>query len=296
MRGFVMDVSSQKDRSSALVAFGVVQLAIAAGCATLLFTSAMRYERAASAGVTVSSSALASSVFVWGAAATYFAAAGIGSMRARRWARALSVAVSGLWLAGGVAGTIAVAILLPRLPSATAPLRTLLICAAVLIALPLVLFKFYNRLDVGITCDRRDPGLAWTDRVPLPVLALIVVMIVAALWLLVNLGRPVVPVFGTLLTGAAAPIAMLAIAGLCGNVAVQLYRLKESAWWTLVLLQVGGCAVTLAAMLRAEGAMINQPLVMAFTVATWLAYFAFLGYVRRYFVGGRAGRPLAATA
>lgn len=291
-----MDVTAQKDRSSGLLAFGVVQIAIAVGCAALLLSTAIRYERAASAGVAVSSSALASSVFVWGAAAAYFAIAGIGSIRARRWARALSVAVSGLWLAGGIAGTIAVAILLPRLPAATAPLRTLATCAALLIALPLALFAFYNRLDVGVTCDRRDPRVTWTDRVPLPVLALIIVMTVASLWLLVNLGRPVVPLFGNLLTGAAAPIAMLAIAGLCANVAVQLYRLRESAWWTLVLLQIGGCAVTMAAMLRAEGGMIHQPLAMGFTVATWLAYFAFLVYVRRYFVGGRIGRPQPVAA
>lgn len=159
-----------------------------------------------------------------------------------------------------------------------------------------MLFAFYNRLDVGVTCDRRDPGVAWTDRVPLPVLALIVVMTAASLWLLVNLGRPVIPLFGTLLTGAAAPIAMLALAGLCGNVAVQLYRLKESAWWTLVLLQVGGCLFALASMLGSEGATMHRPAVVGFTVATWLAYFAFLVYVRRYFVGGRGGRPLPVAA
>lgn len=291
-----MDVTSQKDRSSGLVIFGVLQLAIAAGCIALLLSTAIRYERAANAGVAVSPAALASSVFVWGAAAAYFAVAGVGSIRARRWARALSVAVSGLWLAGGIAGTIAVAILLPRLPSATAPMRTLAAAVAVLIILPAALFAFYSRLDVGVTCDRRDPRISWTDRVPLPVLALIVVMTVASLWLLVNLGRPVVPLFGTLLTGATAPIAMLAIAGLCGNVAVQLYRLKESAWWTLVLLQVGGCTVAMTAMLRTEGGMLHQPLAMAFTVGTWLAYFAFLVYVRRYFVGGRVGRPQTVAA
>jgi hypothetical protein len=100
-----------------------------------------------------------------------------------------------------------------------------------------------------------------------------------------------VPFFGTLMTGATATITMLAVAALCANVAVQLYNLKESAWWTVVLLQLGGCAMTMAAMIRSDGGTYRDPLIVGLTVATWLAYFAFLMYVRRYFAGGRISRP-----
>jgi hypothetical protein len=43
----------------------------------------------------------------------------------------------------------------------------------------------------------------------------------------------------------------------------------------------------LMAMTRAEGGAYRNPLVMTLTVATWIGYFAYLLYVRRYFGGRR---------
>lgn len=290
-----MDEVAHKDRSTGLVVFGVLQIVIGAACAALLLGAAAGAELAARRGqLPVSAPALASSVFVWGVAAAYFVTAGIGSIRARRWARALSVAVSGLWLVGGIVGTIATAVLLPSLAPGLPLVRIVVFVAALFVLVPLALFLFYNRLDVGVTCDRRDPKRRWTDRVPLAVLALVIVMAFTALWLLVNLSNPIVPLFGTMLTGGPAAITLLAIAALCAFLAVQLFRLKESAWWTVVLLQIVGCTLTIGAMTRGVGE--ADPMALALMVATWIGYFAFLLYVRRYFVGGRLDRPREVVA
>ncbi|HVR38343.1 MAG TPA: hypothetical protein VMU84_04555, partial [Thermoanaerobaculia bacterium] len=114
------------------------------------------------------------------------------------------------------------------------------------------------------------------DRAPAPVLALVIVMGVAAAWMLVSLSDPVVPLFGRIFTGASAALTLLALAILCAVLAVQLYRLKESAWWTVVLLQLIGCALAATSLTR-------DPRVLALTLVTWVGYFAFLIYLRRYF-------------
>src|SRR6185295_9329335 len=52
----------------------------------------------------------------------------------------------------------------------------------------------------------------------------------------------VVPAFGTVLTGAPAIIVLVAVGILCAFLAVQLYRMKQSAWWAIVLLTIIGIA------------------------------------------------------
>ena len=275
-----MDQRVQRDQSSGLILFGILQILIGLACGAILLGTAAGLRRGGAVGT-------ASTLFSWAFAAAFFVSAGIGSIRKRRWARALSVVGSALWLAGGLVATTAMVALVPE----TNALGTI----AVLVILPLILFLFYRRLDVGLTCDRLDPKRRWTDRAPLPVLALALGMGFTALWLLVNLSTPALPLFGSTLTGAPAALAVLALAALSAVLAVQLYRLKESAWWTMVLLQIAGCTLTVAAVMRASGPVNLDPLVIALMVLTWIGYFAFLLYVRRYF-GGRSMAAVAATS
>jgi hypothetical protein len=288
-----MDDFAAKDRSAGLLAFGILQIVIGLICATALLGVVASSEVAARAGATNQS--VGSILFVLGALAFYFIATGIGSIRGRRWACALSAAVSGLWLAGGAVATITTAVVVPKIVP-EAPLAGLvLMMFAGLVVVPLLLLLFYLRYDVRLTCDRRDKP-RWTDRVPVAVLALVVVMAFAAAYLLVNASSPIVPLFGTVMTGAPAALAVLALAALCGVLAVQLYRLKESAWWTVVLLQIVGCTLTAMSMARTSGPVYRDPVMWTIVIASWVGYFAFLMYVRRYFAGGRAGRPRVAEA
>jgi hypothetical protein len=286
-------IDGTRDRRVGLVAFGVVQIVIGLTCIALLFGVIAGNELAIRAGASPGS--VASLVFVYGVLAFHFIVNGTGSMRARRWARAVSAAVAALWLAGGAVATVATVVIVPKIAPHTPLTRVALMMLIVFIALPLVLLMFYARADVRMTCERRDHP-RWTDRVPLPVLALVLVMAFFAAWLLVNLSAPTVPMFGAILTGAEASLTLLILAGVCGVLAVQLYRLKEAAWWSLLLLQIIGCVLAGSTMARTPGPVYRDPVVWTIVTATWVGYFAFLLYVRRYFAGGRGGRPHVVAA
>lgn len=282
------------DRSVGLIVFGILQIGVGLACATLALGVIASTELAARAGA--STGAVGAIIFAYGLVALHFIACGIGSIRARRWARALSLAVAALWLAGGIVATIAAVAIVPKIVPNPPLVALTAVLLVLFVALPLAIVLFYKRADVRETCERRDPKTRWTDRVPVPVLAVVIVMAFAAGWLLVNLSTPVVPLFGTILTGAPAALALLALAVLCAFLAVGLYRLKESAWWALVLLQVGGCVVAGASMANTPGPIYRDPVVWTIVVATWVGYFAFLIYLRRYFAGGRDDRPRVAEA
>src|SRR6185369_5030547 len=108
--------------------------------------------------------------------------------------------------------------------------------AILLIALPFVLTLFYSSRDTALTADERDPTLRWTDRAPVPVLALCAVLAFSAVEMLINSGKETFTFFGQPLAGAPAALAMIALGILFAHVAIQAYRLRESAWWVLLLL------------------------------------------------------------
>src|SRR3954452_13796500 len=223
-----------KDRRTGLVVFGAVQILL--GCLSIL----LLLQTAALPQVNV-----AQTLLFWSLAVFYFVATGVGSIRARRWARALIAAVSAIWTVVGVIAFAVVLIAMPRLmvvvrPSQESTVKaTLLITiVAVMVLLPLVLTLFYASRDTALTCDERDPKFRWTDRVPVPVLALCTALAFSAVEMLMHAGQPTYMFFGRLLSGAPAALAMIALAILFAHVAIQMYRLREYAWWVVVLLHV----------------------------------------------------------
>lgn len=287
-----------------LIVFGILQILLGLCAAVFVLFVAAGHEFAQQSGAVPSEAALASAVVVYGLAAAYFIAVGVGSIRCRRWARALTVVVSALWMAAGVVGGLMIAVVMPRALASQgiANTATATGCAAVGvlaagIGLPLILFLFYRRAGVRLTCERIDRKARWTDRVPLPVLAVILVLAFGAVALIANLASPRFTILGREVTGATAAITLFALAGLCAVLAVQLYRLKESAWWTLILLQLVGVGIAITTLMRTEesklapagtpaevAAIYRDPLFLAILAATWIAYFAFLVYLRRFFV------------
>jgi MFS family permease len=293
-------VAVARDRRAGLVVFGVAQILIGIICAGLALGVAASAEIATRQGIPGAGAAVAAGMVLWGLAAVYFVVAGIGSIRARRWAQALSVAVSAVWLAGGIVATLMIAIILPHAmrqyasTDATFAAGVSAITALVgFILLPLGLFLFYRSPATRLTCERLDGKRRWTDRVPRPVLAVIVVMAFTSVALIANVGNPVMPFMGKVVTGPPAALTFFGLAVLCAFVTVQLYRLKENAWWTLVLLQIAGVVIGVLTMIRTPAApasvdgglaqVYREPLVIALMIATWLAYFAFLMYLRRFF-------------
>ena len=292
-----------QDRRTGLLIFGVLQIILGVISIAVVLVVLAGHELAARNGTPAPGAALASAVVVYGVAAAYFLLTGIGSIRGRRWARALSVVVSAIWMIGGVVTGLVVALVLPRMLRASPQADATMIggCAALAIliagiAVPLAIFLFYRREDVKHTCEMRDPKPRWTDRVPLPVLAVILVLAFASVALLANLANPILSVLGREISGAPAAVTMFAFAGLSAFLALQLYRLKESAWWTLVLLQVIGVVYAIVMFARTNPDLLapvgtppeiagiyRDPLFISIFAATWIAYFAFLLYLRRFF-------------
>src|SRR5438046_2393961 len=94
---------SYKDRSMGLIIFGI--LTILLGCLAGLFVPLMLLGQAASAKATGASapiSAILPAMFIYGILAVALVWLGIGSIQARRWARALLLIFSWSWLIMGV--------------------------------------------------------------------------------------------------------------------------------------------------------------------------------------------------
>ena len=286
-------------RPAGLVVFGILQLVLGVLAVLLVLGISATHEIAQQRGLPPEGAALASAVVVYGIAAIYLISAGVGSIRGRRWARSLTHVVSAIWAAAGIVALLMIVLILPRAMdvSVMRPAITALIFGVVL---PLALHFYYRRDDVRLACENLDETVRWTDRVPPAVLAVVLVLSFAAISLLANLASPSFVALGREVTGAPAALTMFAFSALSAVLAYQSYKLNESAWWTLLLLQLIGLAYAITSFLtvdfsspragtpEAVARIYRDPLFIAMLAATWIAYFAFLLYIRRYFA-----RPVA---
>ena len=314
-----------RGRHAGLIAFGVLHILLGLFCILMLLRIAAMSELIARrAGLTAPQVSVAQGLLFYGAAAFYFIATGIGSIRERRWARALAAAVTAVWTAVGVFSLAILFIVLPHVmvlvpPSQEAAVKvtSVIFFSAFMILLPLVMALFYNLRRVAVWCDESDPKISWTDRVPVPVLALCVVLAFGAVTLLTGAGKPVHVFFGHVVTGAPAALAVIAFAILFAYLAVQVYRLRESAWWVLLLLHVIAGGLSIEAIGRTNlndvyqkmGMLTPQvqamhleqithsPAMWAVIAAGWIGYLWFLIWLRRYFVGrgGQATAPVLSS-
>jgi len=207
-------------------------------------TAAAPSPRAVIPGMTMS--AVLAVVFIW---------LGIGSMLCRRWARAILLIFSWSWLVIGILGMIFLAVLLPQITSVidaaqppgqkpipqglkTAVMVTQAIFAFVMYVLvPGVLVLFYRSKHVKATCEARDPVVRWTDRCPLPVLAITLWASVGAAAMLAFpfFYNGIVPFFGVFLSGIPGSAVCVAIALLWAYAARALYRLELAGWWIVLV-------------------------------------------------------------
>ena len=246
-----------RDRSGGLLAFGIVQmilgalafLAIPLILATALFSHKIGGERMPLGSYLLPMAS-------YGFAAVVLVTLGVGSIRARRWARALTLIVSGRGYPVGIMMTVFLTVVLPTsfaaafrraaggnsngnaLPTgAVAVILTLIIVlfSIVLVVVPLVFLIFYRTRDVAETVRRRDPIERWTDRCPLPVLGASMIFAWAGLYyLLMSFTTPLVPFFGRYLTGLPGAAGCLIFAALDAYLARALFRLQMTGWWVAV--------------------------------------------------------------
>ncbi len=243
-----------KDRSTGLVVFGI--LTILLGCLAGLAVPMMLLGQALTpANARMSFSAILPGVCMYAILAVALIWLGIGSIKARRWARALLLIFSWSWLGVGLCAMAVMAFVLPKVmanlpstataghPAPPAAIMdvvlavTFLMVGFIYVILPGIWTFFYSSRHVKATCEARDPVSCWTDACPLPVLGL-------CLWLLFSVPtmlvmplavHPVMPLFGMFVTGLPATAIYFLMAGVWCYVASLLYRLDVRGWWFLLM-------------------------------------------------------------
>lgn len=250
----IIQSSDFKDRKTALVVFGILQIILGGLCALLvpfmiigMLASAFLDDTSAPQ---MQTGAMISGLLFYVLAAAWFISMGIGSIKTRRWARALILVSAWLWLICGTVGLIVLFLLMPDMydrmgesgrmpPAAAASMKAVMttFMSVIYVIIPGILVLFYGGKNVKATCEFRDPQIRWTDKCPLPVLAASVLFAGWAVSMLFSAGSNwTVPFFGAILTGiAGAAITLISIL-LLGYIAWGLYKLSIKAWWCAVLL------------------------------------------------------------
>jgi len=256
-------VPTYKDRSGGLVVFGVLTILLgilAGGMVGLMLLGQALTARNPNAST--SFAMILPGLLIYGGLAIALIWIGIGSIIARRWARALLLIFSWSVLVMGAITVIAMIVILPRIMAnlnANVPagqeggamiagmIFAFVILGVLFIVIPGVWIFFYGSRDVKATCEARNPEPGWTDACPLPVLAtsLWLWFAVPMMVLMPLIYHGVAPFFGTFLSGVPGTLFYLVMAAVWGWVAWRLYRLDVRAWWVLLVALVLFCVSNL---------------------------------------------------
>jgi hypothetical protein len=243
-------VAAPEDRSTGLLIFGILTILMGALCALFVPLMIFSQSMAARDPALADARGLVFGTAMYAGLAVALIWLGIGSIQARRWARALLVILSWGWLLIGVGAMASMVLLMPSMlakaPSSGAKIDpgfqgvilaiSLGFTGVIFVLIPGIWTFFYSRQTVRATCERRDPIVRWTDRCPLPVLA-------ASLWtglgapamiLMPLAGMAVFPFFGGILSGWPAAVLCVALGLVWLWAAWRLYRLDILGWWTVV--------------------------------------------------------------
>ena len=311
------DASTFKDRKVGLVVFGIFQIILGALCALFipLMILGMIAGRNTAQGASLGTAIPGLIVYIFLAA--WFISMGVGSIMARRWARALSLIFSWVWMICGVIGILFMAAISPALfaqmsqdpnlpPAALKIVKIIMFgtLSVFYVFLPAVFLFFYRSPHVKATCEARDAQERWTDRRPLPVLAL---SLLFGFWALSMLFLAFynwsLPFFGFILNGPAGAAAAIVLILLSAYVAWGTWHLRMAAWWCAVLstlLWTLSTLVTFARMdlmdmyekmnfppeqieMMKQTPMPPGELLIPFAVVSAICFLAYLFYTKRFF-------------
>ncbi len=317
-----MNPEAHRDRSLGLVIFGVIEILIG-GLTALLIPLVLAVTLFAPSmtggGPAPQLRSVAPSLVLYGLLAASFIWIGIGSVRARKWARAVMLSLSWLWLITGIAAMVVLSWVMPRywdfaglggLPNDITTMvvvTTSVFLSFIYVLLPLAFLLFYRSPDVIATCEARDRTRSWVDGCPSQVVSLVLVYAVcAASCLVVPAYNFVFPVFGIIVDGWAGALLWLGIlAGLIYLAAVTPRR--ERASWTAAVvasLVIGASSTVTAALVpyrqwlermelpADQGEMmaaLGEPttaFMVLLSLVTWATWIGFLLSVRRFFQPG----------
>jgi len=267
-----------RDRSLGLVVFGVIEILIGGFCALLVPLSLLAWW--VSGGEAGGSATLRSTlpvVVIYLVIAVLFVWLGIGSIRARRWACDLMLAISRIWLLTGFCTLLISWLVLPGLLRGVGAAEglssevllvaigvTFAIVSLVYVLLPGAFVLFYRLPDVKATCRARDPRRQFTDDCPPRVLTLAVVWGMAAISVMAMPAYDwAFPFFGRLLHGVAGAVPWIAALVACAGLAWGSCRRRPWAWWGAVAATVVAAAATVLTSIQVSPEEIVRALPMA---------------------------------
>lgn len=247
------NTNSFKDRSSGLKAFGVVLIVIGGFNLLLiplvLLGSIMRrtMDAGQSAGYWIFSllANLLTYLFLGG----IFLGIGIGSIRLKRWVRPVLLSIGWVWLLLGLMVTAMIFFVMPKMmgtfmlsevsdPSLIVGI-VIMVSGAMsilfMVLLPALLIWFYSQSSVKQTLEAKDPGPAWTDACPPPVLALSLFYGVSAVLTLLASFLGVSFIWGSIITGLPAVLVTIFYGLILAYICYAIYRLDSRGWWTAVI-------------------------------------------------------------
>ena len=250
-------VASYKDRSTGLIIFGILTLLL--GCLVGLFVPLMLFGQMMAAKAPnaspMNTAAILPAVAIYGGLAVALIWLGIGSIKARRWARALLLVFSWSWLVMGIVMTAVMPFFMAKvfanLPPNAKTSQPAMPPAAItgmvigmtifffvfFVLVPALWTFFYGSHHVKATCEARDPVTRWTDACPLPVLGICLWLLFGVPWMLLMpiIGHGVMPFFGMFLSGLPGSLFCLAVAAIWSYAAWLLYHLDVRGWWLILI-------------------------------------------------------------
>ncbi|MCP4675605.1 MAG: hypothetical protein GY854_08905 [Deltaproteobacteria bacterium] len=311
-----------QDRSTLLIVFGAGEILLGVLCG-LLFLLGMfaRMVMGDMMAEQMGQQQFLLSFAIYLLAAVFLVWMGIGSILAKRWARALMLIVSSIGLAVGSLCFVASCFIMPLVmyrtvaqdsdvPAEFASIMVVVMLGfmfCIYVFLPGIFVLFYRSPHVKATCEYKDPVVRWTDKCPLPVLAVSILCGYGGAWMLLMAPfMPIFPFLDTFITGPTAIALMAGIAVVLLLFSRGIYRLRSAAWWGYTAFITLGVVFSMATFPRLDwheyyqamgysqqqmdmmdktgmAEMMSSPGMMGLMVCTFAVYLGYLLYVRRYF-------------
>ncbi|HYV86147.1 MAG TPA: hypothetical protein VFB49_09565 [Patescibacteria group bacterium] len=200
----------------------------------------------------VSPGLIIQSVMIVFAGATWFLVFGIGTIKGRRWARAIMLVTSWVWFLFGLWGIFIFNFMQSRqvtygtpppteIAKTTGPMIsaiTEVFLWLFYVILPFAFIVFYQRKSVRETFERLDPKPRWTDACPLPVLAMSLMLWGLTLGTLLYLRYGFYPMFGRVLTGVTGFGVIVGHGLVYAWLAWATYRCRIAGWWGVLVFVV----------------------------------------------------------
>jgi len=302
------DQMTYKDRKGWLIVFGIYEVLAGLSLALIAFFSFLISNKLPIPKLWITTTGIMMTVL-----AIQRVILGIGSIQAKRWARALVLIFSWVSLVTGSLSIIFSFFITQPAPPYSPSLNPQIMGMIRLISkgfevfisvvVPLVFVLFYGSEDVKKTCESRNPNPSWTDRCPLIVLGLSIYKCIGALafmgFIPFGFGYPF---FFTVIEGIPGSIIWIAHSILMIYAAVLLYGLHLKGWFLAFGIHLFGF-INMGCYLISKGfadyfsrikdpyfqeisqKMIipNQALWSIYSVAVIVGVILYLLYVRRYF-------------